>query len=77
MDKRTPRKPQMEKAVYSVAEIAALLGVSLPTAYEIARSEGFPSFSVGKRVLTARSAFERWLADDAAGKALSSYRKTV
>jgi predicted DNA-binding transcriptional regulator AlpA len=33
----------MEKAVYNVKEVAALLGINLPKAYELARQEGFPA----------------------------------
>ena len=41
------RKPEMDKAVYNVYEVAALLGINLPTAYELARQEGFPAIRIG------------------------------
>jgi excisionase family DNA binding protein len=74
MVKQSPRKPVMEKAVFTVAEIAAQLGVSLPAAYEVAKSAGFPSFTIGKRILVSKAAFSRWLDSDAAGRTIQSYK---
>ena len=68
------KKPNTEKTVYSVAEIAAMLDVSLPNAYAISRSENFPSFTVGRRVLIPKAAFEQWLRDQSAGQTFESYK---
>lgn len=61
MNKYVPRKPQIEKATYNVAELASLLNVSLPNAYAIVKQPGFPSITVGKRVIVPKTAFYAWL----------------
>ena len=45
----------------SVPEAAKRLGVSKTTAYELARREDFPAFSVGKRFLVSVEGLERWI----------------
>ena len=55
------RKPEMDKAVYNVYEVAALLGINLPKAYELARQEGFPAIRIGRRIVVPKEAFHRWL----------------
>ncbi|MBS3948402.1 MAG: helix-turn-helix domain-containing protein [Dethiobacter sp.] len=57
----TPRKPKIEALVYSVPEVASLLDINLPRAYELARQPGFPAICVGKRVIVPKAAFEQWL----------------
>ena len=52
----------MEKATMTVRELAAQLGVSLPLAYELAKSPGFPSIRIGARILIPIDAFREWLA---------------
>ncbi len=60
--KYSPRKPQVEPAVYSIPQIAALLGINLPRAYELARQDGFPAIRISnRRIVVPRAAFERWL----------------
>jgi excisionase family DNA binding protein len=61
MDKYTPRKPQIEKATFDIAEIASLLNVSLPNAYAIAKQPGFPALTVGRRIIVPKTAFFGWL----------------
>ena len=41
----------MEKTTMSVQELSAQLGISLPKAYALAKSEGFPSIRIGTRIL--------------------------
>jgi excisionase family DNA binding protein len=55
------RKPEMDKAVYNVYEVEALLGINLPKAYELARQEGFPAIRIGRRIVVPKEAFHRWL----------------
>ncbi len=52
----------MEKAIMSVKELAAQLGISLPLAYELAKSPDFPSIRIGARILIPIDAFREWLA---------------
>jgi excisionase family DNA binding protein len=61
MNRYTPRKPQLERTTYDVAEIAALLNVSLPNAYALTRRVGFPVIRFGRRIIIPREAFHRWL----------------
>ena len=49
------------KMALNFTEAAELLGVSRPTMYQIAHSEGFPTVRVGRRVLIPRAGLERWL----------------
>ena len=51
-----------EKLALSVHETAEILGVSVPTAYELARRADFPAFHVGRRTLVDRTGLRRWIA---------------
>ena len=51
----------MEKATMSVQELSAQMGISLPKAYELVKSEGFPSLRIGTRILIPVDAFREWL----------------
>ena len=41
----------MEKTTMSVQELSAQMGISLPKAYELVKSPGFPSIRIGTRIL--------------------------
>lgn len=56
----------MEKLVYSIPEVAELLGISKPTAYELANRADFPILHVGKRKIVPRAALDKWLAENSA-----------
>lgn len=49
------------KLTISVPEAAKRLGVSKTTAYELARREDFPAFSVGNRLLVSVAGLEKWV----------------
>lgn len=51
----------MEKTTMSVQELSAQMGISLPKAYELVKSEGFPSIRIGTRILILVDAFREWL----------------
>ena len=55
------RNPAIPRAVYTVPEVAALLGINLPKAYELARQEGFPAIRIGRRIVVPKAGLERWL----------------
>ncbi len=62
LDKRaTERGIRMEKIVYTVKEISNLLGIGLPAAYQLVRSDGFPCIKVGKRLVVPIVAFHTWV----------------
>lgn len=53
------------KIAVSVPEAAELLGVSVPTVYQLARRADFPAFKVGARTLISRQRLELWVQQQA------------
>ena len=51
------RKEQMEKTTMSVQELSAQMGISLPKAYELVKSPGFPTIQIGTRILIPVDAY--------------------
>ncbi len=51
----------MEKSTISVQELSAQMGISLPKAYELVKSPGFPTIRIGTRILIPVDAFKEWL----------------
>jgi len=51
----------LEKLTCSIEEMAELLGISKPTAYKLANSEGFPLLKIGKRKLIPLQRFLEWV----------------
>ena len=51
----------MEKITMSVNELSLRMGISLPKAYELAKTPGFPAIHVGKRILIPVEPFQKWL----------------
>lgn len=56
---------QAQKYTMTRKELAARLGVSMPTADSLINRKGFPVLRVGKRILIPVEAFEKWLNDNA------------
>lgn len=52
-----------ERATLTVGEAAEMLGVSLPTAYTLSHSQGFPSFTIGRKLLISKDGLQRWIAE--------------
>lgn len=50
-----------EKLALNASEVAAVMGVSRPTVYELMRREDFPVVHIGTRKLVPRSKLEEWL----------------
>ena len=42
-------------------DIAAVLGISRANAYTLMRSKGFPTISIGKRMIVPRDKFIEWM----------------
>ena len=64
MDKQTAIRDNptnTDKMVLTIPELAQELGVCEKTAYILANSDGFPSFRLGRRLLTPRDALKDWL----------------
>lgn len=51
----------MEKTTMSVQELSAQMGISLPKAYELVKTPGFPTIKVGTRILIPVEAYREWL----------------
>ncbi|MDO4982309.1 MAG: helix-turn-helix domain-containing protein [Eubacteriales bacterium] len=57
-----------ERIAISITEAAALLGISRTKAYELAKSEGFPSVTIGGRKLVNRRLLGVWLDRNTGGE---------
>lgn len=55
----------MDKLTLDVKELKQQLGISRASAYELTRSEGFPCFKVGKRILIPVEELKKWLSQQA------------
>lgn len=51
----------MDKETISVKELSKTLGISLPIAYKLVKSRGFPHINIGGRILVPVSEFREWL----------------
>jgi excisionase family DNA binding protein len=57
---------QTTRKTYNVPEIAAMLGISRPSAYDLVSSAGFPAIRIGeRRIVIPCEAFDKWLAEAA------------
>ena len=45
----------------SVPEVAQVLGIARASAYELVRSEDFPAFTIGSRILVPKEKFIAWI----------------
>lgn len=52
----------------SVPEVAAALGISQAGAYELVRTDGFPSLKVGSRIVVPKEKFIEWIDENTAKK---------
>ena len=55
----------MEKTTMSVQKLAAQMGISLPKAYELVKTPGFPTIRIGTRILIPVEAYREWLLKNA------------
>ena len=51
----------------TVMDVAAVLGISRTGAYELVRQEGFPTLSVGTRIIVPKEQFIRWIDEHTGG----------
>ena len=51
----------MEKLVYSIQEVAELLGISKSYAYELVRRGTIPSLKLGKKRVIPKEKFKNWV----------------
>ncbi len=58
----------MERTTMSVQELSAQMGISLPKAYELVKTPGFPTLRIGTRILIPIDAYKDWLLKKTAAK---------
>lgn len=58
----------MERTTMSVQELSAQMGISLPKAYELVKTPGFPTLHIGTRILIPIDAYKEWLMKNAMQK---------
>lgn len=51
----------MERLTVSVTEMARMIGISRPTAYELVQRSDFPVLRIGRRLLIPIKELETWL----------------
>lgn len=56
----------------SIEEMGKELGISRTTAYDLAQQPGFPSFTIGRRVLISRNGLMKWIENQCLTKAPES-----
>lgn len=59
----------------SVPDIAAILGISRTSAYELVRSQGFPSLSVGNRIIIPKDRFIVWVNKSVSSNVMNKNKK--
>ena len=57
----------MERTTVSVQELSAQMGISLPKAYELVKTPGFPTLRIGTRILIPIDAYKEWLMKQSTG----------
>ena len=57
----------MERMTMSVQELSAQMGISLPKAYELVKTPGFPVLRIGTRILIPIDAYKEWLIKQSTG----------
>ena len=55
----------MERTTMSVQELSAQMGISLPKAYELVKTPGFPTLRIGTRILIPIDAYKKWVTEQA------------
>lgn len=61
---RTAKTKTENKVAINVKELAAMLGISIPRAYDLTKQEGFPAIRISeRRIIIPTEALNRWLND--------------
>lgn len=53
------------KLTITVKEMSEMLGISIPKAYDLVKSEGFPSIQLGRRIVVPFEPFKQWIEEQA------------
>ena len=57
----------MERTTMILQELSAQMGISLPKAYELVKTPGFPTLRIGTRILIPIDAYKEWLMKQSTG----------
>lgn len=52
---------RVNRLVYTVEEVASMLGLSESYAYKLAKARKFPVLQLGRRIVIPKEKFELWL----------------
>lgn len=55
------KNTQQERRTYTVADIAAILDISLSAAYRLVKEDNFATVRIGNTIRISRKSFEDWL----------------
>jgi excisionase family DNA binding protein len=58
----------MEKTTMTVQELSVQLGISIPKAYELTKTPGFPSIRIGTRIIIPIDEYKKWLQETSKSK---------
>lgn len=62
--------PDNTSSYISVDEMAKLLSIARATAYQLTKTQGFPRFCIGKRIIIPLNAFNKWAEKQAENKSV-------
>ncbi len=65
VSKMTVAAVENAPVIYTPEDIMAILHICRSSAYKLFNSDGFPSFRVGRVLRVEKTAFEKWLANNA------------
>lgn len=57
--------PEDSSSYISVDEMAKMLSIARVTAYQLTKTQGFPCFHIGKRIIIPLRAFTKWAEEQA------------
>lgn len=60
-DLKEMKNPGLQRRTCTIKELAQLLGVSLPNAYNLSHIEGFPVIVIGNRRIVLLEKLDQWL----------------
>lgn len=52
----------------TVQELSVQLGISIPKAYELTKTPGFPSIRIGTRIIIPIDEYKKWLQETSKSK---------
>ena len=61
METANMKQPESRRRVYTVKEIAEILGISKNAAYDLVKSNGFVIVRIGKTIRVPIESFDEWL----------------